>query len=209
MKNPQSKNCLHCNDIYFKRVNTSKKSWSKQKFCSIKCTDDSKKNKQLSYLKGTQFKKGVKPWNFGKKDLSTSKRMRENNPMKRTEVKLKSSISHKGKKLTIETRLKQSKIHKQRVQNGLHNFYIDGRTSKNQNLRKSMEYKVWRTLVFQRDGWTCQTCGLLGGRLNAHHIRQWSKFPELRFEVNNGVTLCEECHRLTDSYPQSLKTRKT
>lgn len=59
------------------------------------------------------------------------------------------------------------------------------------------KYKIWRTKVFKRDKWICQTCGIRGVYLEPHHIKGWSKHPELRYEVENGVTLCRECHRLT------------
>lgn len=61
--------------------------------------------------------------------------------------------------------------------------------------RATTEYKEWRRAVFTRDDWTCQLCGKRGGRLQAHHIKKWSEFPELRYEVSNGTTLCESCHR--------------
>ena len=57
------------------------------------------------------------------------------------------------------------------------------------------EYKDWRKAVFERDRYTCQHCGKVGGELNAHHIKAWKSFPELRFEVSNGQTLCADCHR--------------
>lgn len=58
----------------------------------------------------------------------------------------------------------------------------------------SLEYKKWRTSVFDRDDSTCQICHKKGGYLHAHHIKSFSHFPSLRFKVSNGVTLCKDCH---------------
>ena len=68
----------------------------------------------------------------------------------------------------------------------------------------SFEYVRWRTSVFNRDNYTCQCCGKSGGRINAHHIMNYSSHEELRYEVTNGVTLCEECH--LNCYPNSFHT---
>lgn len=49
-------------------------------------------------------------------------------------------------------------------------------------------------LVRSRDNFTCFLCDSRGGQLNVHHIRPWNKFPELRFEERNLITLCRVCH---------------
>jgi len=54
--------------------------------------------------------------------------------------------------------------------------------------------KKWRQQVFKRDNWTCQECGKIGGNLCAHHIKFWYKYPDFRFDINNGQTLCKQCH---------------
>lgn len=65
--------------------------------------------------------------------------------------------------------------------------------------RATYEYREWRTAVFNRDHYTCCKCGARNGNgysvgLNAHHIRNWKDNTDLRYDVSNGVTLCEKCH---------------
>lgn len=75
-----------------------------------------------------------------------------------------------------------------------------GITSENELIRKSIEYRLWREAVFARDNFTCQECNIIGGKLQAHHIKPFSLFPELRLAIDNGITLCKSCHLLTDTY---------
>ena len=77
---------------------------------------------------------------------------------------------------------------------------MGSKTTESKRIRLSKEYIEWREKVFKRDNYTCQDCGKRGGELHPHHIKEFSKFPELRFEVSNGKTLCPNCHKKTDSY---------
>lgn len=61
------------------------------------------------------------------------------------------------------------------------------------------EYRDWRKKVFNRDSYTCQCCGDRNGNghevvLEAHHIFNWSNNPDKRFDVDNGITMCKQCH---------------
>ncbi|MCP3686754.1 MAG: HNH endonuclease [bacterium] len=63
-----------------------------------------------------------------------------------------------------------------------------------QRWRDKHEYKLWRESVYKRDGYTCQHCGTSGCKVYAHHIKEGKDYPELRYDVDNGICLCKKCH---------------
>jgi len=75
-----------------------------------------------------------------------------------------------------------------------------GKTPRYKHTTSTLKYKKWRMAVFMRDNFTCQFCGIRGVYLEAHHIKSWKNFPELRFDLDNGITLCKDCHKLTNNY---------
>ena len=160
---------------------------------------------------GGRFKRGHKV-NLGKR-----------NPLGKhwklsKEVKKRMSIARKGKRMSDETRKKLSvskmghfvsnetkkKIaDSKRGQNS--HFWKGGITPFSMKIRMSLEYRLWRTAVFERDNYTCIWCGAKSGNgkrvvLNADHIKSFSQFPELRFAIDNGRTLCISCHYKTDNF---------
>ncbi len=142
------------------------------------------------------------------------------------EVKRKMSDSHKGKTPSTETRIKMS------LQTSLQNKkrYLSGEmqkrisaklqgislsdwngfsTTKNFRIRQSEKYKLWRKAVFQRDNYTCVWCGKKDQTIQADHIKSFARYPKLRFAINNGRTLCEKCHKTTNTWAgKSNKGRK-
>jgi len=82
-----------------------------------------------------------------------------------------------------------------------------GATVKASRARMSFEYKKWRYAVLKRDRHRCVVCGVNDGKLQADHVKSFSKFPELRFDVSNGRTLCIPCHRETANYGAKASTR--
>ena len=140
------------------------------------------------------------------------------------------SLGLKGRIVSKETRLKMSKANKGKIPKNLEkwrkkgsearkgkpswnkglkgynsgeksHFWKGGITPINRIIRHSLEYKLWRTAVFERDNYTCIWCGdNKGGNLEADHIKPFALFPELRFAIDNGRTLCKTCHKTTDTY---------
>lgn len=110
----------------------------------------------------------------------------------------------KGIGHTAETRLKMSKSKK----GSKSPTWKGGICSLNQIIRGSLEYRLWREAVFKRDNWTCVWCGdNKSGKLNADHIKPFAHYPELRFAIDNGRTLCVPCHKTTDTYAGKSKKK--
>ena len=93
-------------------------------------------------------------------------------------------------------------------------FWKGGKVNLNYSIRRTNEYKLWRKSVFERDNYTCQDCGKIGGYLEPHHIVPLNKLIKKYhitniinakkckdlWDIKRGVTLCNNCHRKTDSY---------
>jgi len=72
--------------------------------------------------------------------------------------------------------------------------------------RNSRDYRIWRVKVIRRDK-RCRICGEIRDR-QAHHINHATYFPQLRFEVENGVTLCKRCHiQFHSNYKRSSRQK--
>lgn len=106
------------------------------------------------------------------------------------ESKNKISVANKWKKRTEEAKIKISNANKW-DKNPNWNWWI---TKESMKIRSSMEWNLWRMSIFCRDCYICQKCKKQWWSLNAHHINNFSDFPELRFAIDNWVTLCNKCH---------------
>jgi len=65
----------------------------------------------------------------------------------------------------------------------------------NDTIRNSLNYKLWHKSVLERDNFTCQKTGVSGRDIVVHHINNFTDFPELRFAIDNGITLSQKAHR--------------
>jgi len=129
-------------------------------------------------------------------------------------IGLANSISQKGKKLSKETKEKMSKSKKgkkpyimtdeikkkmsdtHRTMKGeLAGNWKGGITPINRRIRNCIEFRLWREAIFARDNWTCQKTGKRCIELHPHHILPFAYYPELRFAIDNGITLSKDSHR--------------
>ena len=123
---------------------------------------------------------------------------RKSPPPMKEETRIKIGLKHKGNKYALG----------KNVGNKHHNWK-GGVTPINKMIRSSPEYKLWRMAVFARDNYTCVWGGKEhGNKLHADHIKPFSLFPELRFAIDNGRTLCKECHRKTDTWGNRTKNNQ-
>lgn len=87
---------------------------------------------------------------------------------------------------------------KKRIENiprGIDSPYWKGdNVDENRRARDTYLYDNWRKMVYEKDNYTCQCCGQRGGKLNAHHIKDFAQYVELRYDTSNGITLCENHH---------------
>lgn len=159
------KHCKNCNKEFSKQSSDSKKYWITKKFCSSKC-----------------FGIFTKP---AKKLIGTKRELAVIKKLEKTMFKIGHKTWNKG--------LKGYNAGKK------NNMWKGGITPKTIRIRTSMEYKLWREAVFTRDNWTCIWCGLRSAKgqkayIHADHIQEFALYPELRFAIDNGRTLCKKCH---------------
>jgi len=166
-----------------------------------KLSDETKEKLMISKL-------GDKNPMFGKttsdkqKDI-VRKRMIENNPAKLLHNRIKLRNSHLGEKSP---------------------FWKGGKTKLSKLIKANFKYRLWREAIFKRDNWTCQECNFRnkgGGErrnIHPHHLISFATIIsnnkidtlekalkcKLLWDINNGITLCNVCHKLTESYGNKM-----
>lgn len=153
----------------------------------FKFTEESKKKMRESYRLYAQ-KNGH---NILKNHFSwKGKKLSEEHKKKLSEAKMGGKSFWFGKKMPLEVRKKIS-------QSNLGNLKIKDRSlvKKHNNRRGDADNKIWRASVYRRDNWKCKINDVFCcGRIEAHHIFSWRDYPELRYDINNGITLCHFHH---------------
>lgn len=108
---------------------------------------------------------------------------------------IKIAAKNKNRKVPEKQKRHLSKVRMGRFTGEDNPNWRGGVTPENTSIRCSTEYEEWRIKVFERDRGVCQKCGIKPQIANAHHVKPFYRHPDLRFDIDNGITLCEECHR--------------
>lgn len=181
-------------------------------YCSVKCylLDPEWREKISNMHKGkssspnTTFKKGHIQSEEARKKMSLAK-IGKLPPNKKPDVFIICLFCKIKKKIKPTLEGRQKYCSKSCADNGK-NY---GKTTLQERLRRSKKYKIWRKAIFERDNYTCQICFMRGGYIHADHIKSFAHFPEERFNIDNGRTLCIECHRKTPNYGNKARQRQS
>ena len=206
------KNCLVCGGEFKARPYRVRMGYGK--YCTSKCMWKVKKQEYLGnknpFWGKYHSEEARKKMSVNHADVLGNKNPRFGKHLSE-ESKKKIGLANKGRIISIKTRKKLSEAHK----GDKSHFWKGGIASLQQQIRGSFQYQAWRAFVFQRDSYTCQTCGNhTSGNLNVEHMRPLAvlvaenKILSLEealickelWDTNNGKTLCIPCHKKTDSY---------
>ena len=218
-KKDKLKTCPNCQKEFCKSKDEGNEQWLSRKYCSRKCfaegntghmvsitTRNKIKVSQIGKIISTETRQkmsisrlGVTPWNKDTVGLMKSWNKGKTGLFKQTqEWKDRLSEKMKGNKYKVGISSWNKGLKGYRA-GELNNKWKGGisqiNKTKRQLLMETIEYKIWRKSIFERDNYTCQECGQIGGILNAHHIKPYSIFPKLRVDMTNGITLCTDCHK--------------
>ncbi len=181
--------------------------WNKGKKGLVKHSILTREKMRLSHLGKNTWSKGRKLTEAHKEKIRNACRGGNSTSFK------KGQKINLGRKHSEEIILKQSLSHIGKMTGENHHNWKGGISPIHAKIRSSPEYKFWRKLVFKRDNYTCVWCKARCGNgkkviLNADHLKPFSIFPELRFNVDNGRTLCIECHKKTSTYGNKINNLK-
>lgn len=213
-------NCLLCNNIFYRYP-----SRKNPKYCSRLCQTRSISRARVPSVKQMKaLRRGnkavLKYWEDDNNRRKISNKLKEyytsHKKIVSEETKAKLSLANsgkvsnnKGKPMSVEQKYKLSKIHIEKWNKIGRKIYL------RRPFHGSFLYREFTKLVFERDNYTCVLCGIRGGKLNADHypksfsaivkehsIKNMAQAMSCRelWDVNNGRTLCVDCHRKTETY---------
>jgi len=191
------KKCATCHKEFKKGKNISKKSWLSVRYCSRSCINIGRSSWNKGIPRTEKEKLHLSKVLLGSVVIQvehTSKKVNDYHHLQNLKKVISLGLKEKNFFIMLEKK---------------NNNWKGGVTSEHQKIRHSPEMKTLRNEVFKRDDYTCKNCGRKRKPkdrviLQIHHIKSFAIHKELRFDKNNIVTLCAECHRKTDTYGKNL-----
>ncbi len=195
----QTKKCTTCGKFFVKKVNVSRRNWELSRYCSNKC----------------RHERPVHPMTGRTWQMSEEQKEHLRNVLKGKTCNTGRTHIKKGQHLSPDTEIKKGQTSYWKGKPNPHFAgpnnprWKGGITPEHLKVRWSKKSKDFRDKIFKRDGYTCKSCGRsrkIGDRviLNVHHIKSFAIHKELRFDENNVITLCKECHVKTDTYGRNI-----
>ena len=168
-------NCKICEKQF------ARESWRKQFYCSMKCKGIASRGKKLCDFECRFCKKTSKVWPY------------------QLRTKVYCSRLCKGESMKGSVGYWNGKVRESMLGEKNHGYVKDRSKLQRYNDankdRRSYAYNNWRKNVWLRDNYKCRISNSeCSGRIEVHHILSYADFPELRYEVNNGITLCRAHH---------------
>lgn len=174
----ETKKCQECERVFEK--DCSSFNWITRKYCSLLCASKAKSKSMKSIC-----------FNTGRTHIKKGQRLSPSTEFKKGQVS-----PWKGK-----PNPHFAGANNPRWKGGIYPQHLKERHSE--------KMKITRAEVFKRDNYTCKFCGRKRKPkdrviLEIHHKKSFAIHKELRFDMKNIITLCKECHKITDSYGKNL-----
>ena len=188
---PPSKQCEICGTLIFRGRDW--KAFERAKYCSKKCYHESLKGNKLHFKPELHNNEKILcACGCGQEipKYGTCNRKRKY-ILGHVNKGIKRNLSKQWLKNVTKANVKKGKT----FRGSKHWNWKGGISDANSAIRRSHKYNIWRKSVYKRDNWTCQECKQKIKHPIAHHIKSFNNYPELRFNVDNGITLCRSCHK--------------
>lgn len=184
--------CQHCQAEFSRKVKEGYQQFNNRKYCSLACVG-------LAVSRGNQHAKGYKHTEEAKEKISAAGKGRKHWNWQDAKSTFPECLDCKVR-LSARSALYCRKHRGDHFRGEQHPRWVSDRTKLKQSGdaqkdRRSSAYVTWRRAVWERDGFTCRiNDDECSGRIEAHHILGYTEHPKLRYEVNNGITLCHFHH---------------
>ena len=189
----RTKYCKQCGAEFSERMPESRI------FCSVSCRQVFRNDSVRNPSKSPEARKKISESRKGK-PTTLGRPCSEKTKKKISKSLIGTSTGRRPTQKAIDAFVKGGEKNLLRASGSEHHMWKGGHSKERQARYKDPEYIEWRTKCLERDSYTCQKCGVRNGMgetiiLQVHHkIHYWER-PALRYDLDNGTSLCIGCHR--------------